>query len=63
MNTNPSPVSLSKIDEERFGVRVAKAPEVTQDTFSFNGTEWIPINGYNPLFQTRFVGSSCSPSA
>ena len=31
MNTNPSPVSLSKIDEERFGIRVAKAPEVTQD--------------------------------
>ncbi len=34
MNTNTSPVSLSKIDEERFGIRVAKAPEVTQDTFS-----------------------------
>jgi hypothetical protein len=33
VNTNPSPASLSKIDEERFGIRVAKAPEVSQDTF------------------------------
>jgi hypothetical protein len=33
MNRKCSPVSLSRIDEERFGIRAAKAPEVTQDTF------------------------------
>lgn len=33
MNTDSSPVALSEIDEERFGIRIAKAPEVTEDTF------------------------------